>query len=83
MAKKIVAELQQRAAKYALLPETATEVTVAGIEEVREEVLSVLTTQLGHSRGESITMIENALKRKPSIKTAEELFDEVYRGERR
>jgi holliday junction DNA helicase RuvA len=80
MAKKIVAELQQRAAKYALLPEVAVEAAPAGGEEFRDEVLGVLTSQLGHSRTEALALIEAAIKRRPSISTAEELFDEVYRG---
>ncbi len=84
MAKKIVAELQQRAAKYALLPEfLPTAPTEPGLDDVKQEVLSVLTTQLGHSRAEAAAMVEGAMKRRPEIKTAEELFDEVYRGERR
>ncbi len=84
MAKKIVAELQRRAAKYALLPELVREAPERpGVEDVKAEVLAVLTTQLGHSRAEASQMIEAAMKRRPEIKTAEDLFDEVYRGERR
>ncbi len=82
MAKKIIAELQQRAAKYALLPEVAVEPTAPGKDDVKDEVLSVLTSQLGHSRTEAMTLIEAAMRRRPSITTAEELFDEVYRGKR-
>lgn len=81
MAKKIVAELQHRAAKYALLPEAPAEVTAGPtVDDVKAEVLGVLTAQLGHSRTEAQAMIEAAVKRRPAIKTAEELFDEVYRG---
>jgi Holliday junction DNA helicase RuvA len=82
LAKKIVAELQQRAAKYALLPEVSPEVAAPTLDDVRAEVLSVLTAQLGHPRTEALAMIEAAVKRKPAIKSAEELFDEVYRGAR-
>jgi len=82
MAKKIIAELQQRAAKYALLPAVAPEVVAPSLDDVMAEVLAVLTTQLGHSRTEAQAMLEAALKRNPKIETAEELFDEVYRGAR-
>lgn len=82
MAKKIIAELQQRAAKYALLPEVAVEPAAPGKDDVKDEVLAVLTSQLGHSRTEAVALIEAAMLRRPSISTAEELFDEVYRGKR-
>ena len=85
MAKKIIAELQQRAAKYALLPESIPgaegEAPVGtSLEQVKLEVLGVLTSQLGHSRTEAQSMIEAAVKRNSGIETAEQLFDEVYRG---
>jgi Holliday junction DNA helicase RuvA len=83
MAKKIVAELQQRAAKYALLPEAPAEaVTAPTLDDVKAEVLAVLTTQLGHSRTEAQGLLEAAIRRNPAIRTAEQLFDEVYRGAR-
>lgn len=82
-AKKIVAELQQRAAKYALLPEDAEDVTPSSEDDAKAEVLGVLTTQLELSRTEAVAMIEAAYERNPSIETAEELFQEVYRGVRR
>jgi Holliday junction DNA helicase RuvA len=80
LAKKIIAELQQRAAKYALLPEVIGEVAAPTLDDVKAEVISVLTTQLGHSRTEAQAMLDTAIKRNPSIRTAEELFEEVYRG---
>lgn len=45
-----------------------------------EQVMDVLTRQLGHSTNEARDMIAKALARKPDISTPEELFDEVYRG---
>jgi Holliday junction DNA helicase RuvA len=38
--------------------------------------------QLGHRAADASRMIDKALKRNRSISTSEELFDEVYRGER-
>jgi len=38
--------------------------------------------QLGHKSTDARQMIAKAMKRNDSITTAEELFDEVYRGER-
>jgi Holliday junction DNA helicase RuvA len=41
----------------------------------------VLVEQLGHRRSAAKKMVEDAFKRNPGMKTPEELFDEVYRGE--
>jgi Holliday junction DNA helicase RuvA len=83
MARKIVAELQQRAAKYALLPEAPAEAVAAPtLDDVKAEVLAVLTTQLGHPRTEAQGLLDAAIRRNPTIRTAEQLFDEVYRGAR-
>ena len=65
-----------------LLPAVAPEVVAPSLDDVMAEVLAVLTTQLGHSRTEAQAMLEAAVKRNPKIETAEELFDEVYRGAR-
>ena len=49
--------------------------------DMTQQVLEVLVKQLGHGPADAKRMIAKALKRKPSISTPEELFDEVYRGE--
>jgi Holliday junction DNA helicase RuvA len=65
---------------YALMPkiERAAEV----VEDFRKEVEDVLVTQLGHKLIEARTMIEEAMKRNPHISSSEELFEEVYRGQK-
>jgi Holliday junction DNA helicase RuvA len=85
-AKNIVAQLQSKVAKFALVrdggaaappppaPAAATE------ESLRELVWEVLVKQLGHRPGEASQLISDAFKRRPAIETAEELFDEIYRG---
>jgi Holliday junction DNA helicase RuvA len=80
LARKIIASLKDKAAKYALLPEDAEAVAPPTLDDLKAEVVAVLTTQLGHSRTEASAMVDAALKRNPSIKTREELFDEVYRA---
>ncbi len=40
-------------------------------------------SQLGHKPGEARKMIEEAMKRRPSISSSEELFEEVYRGQKK
>ena len=79
-AEKIIATLKGKVAKYALMPEVeaAPEVT----EDFRKEVEDVLVTQLGHKHLEARKMIEEAMKRNPRISSSEELFEEVYRGQK-
>ncbi len=80
-ADKIVATLKGRVAKYALMPEIAAAAPIA--EDFVKEVEQVLVTQLGHRILEARQMIEEAMKRNPRIASSEELFEEVYRGQRR
>ncbi|MCX5807455.1 MAG: helix-hairpin-helix domain-containing protein [Proteobacteria bacterium] len=79
-AEKIVATLKGKTAKYALIPETATTTEIK--EDFRKEVESVLVSQLGHKITEARKMIDDAMKKNPSIVSSEELFEEVYRGQR-
>jgi len=82
LAKKIIAALSDKAGKFALLPADTEEVPPRSVEDIRGEVVAALTTQLGHRKSEAQEMIGRALKRKPEIASAEELFEEVYRGEK-
>jgi Holliday junction DNA helicase RuvA len=79
-AEKIVATLKGKVAKYALIPEV--EIPLEAKEDFRKEVESVLISQLGHKAMEARNMIDEAMKRNPSIGTSVELFEEVYRGQR-
>lgn len=80
-ADKIVATLKGRVAKYALMPETAAEAPVA--EDFVKDVEHVLVTQLGHRLLEARQLIQDAMKRDPRIASSEELFEEVYRGQKK
>ncbi|MCX5811013.1 MAG: helix-hairpin-helix domain-containing protein [Proteobacteria bacterium] len=80
-ADKIVATLKGKTAKYALIPETRLPADIK--EDFRKEVESVLVSQLGHKLTEARKMIDEAMKINPSIGSSEELFEEVYRGQRR
>ena len=79
-AEKIVATLKGKVAKYALIPEIQMAAEMK--EDFRKEVEGVLVSQLGHKATEARKMIDEALKRSPSITTSVELFEEVYRGQR-
>jgi len=79
-AEKIIATLKGKVAKYALMPEVAAPVEI--VEDFRKEVEDVLVSQLGHKLMEARQLIEDAMKRNPRIGSSEELFEEVYRGQR-
>jgi len=85
-ARNIVAQLQAKVAKFALLKEPVAgepepvAATPPGEEEVQSLVWEVLVKQLGHRPSEAAQLITEALRRKPGIDKAEELFDEIYRG---
>ncbi len=86
-AKNIVAQLHGKVAKFALArdaelapaPVPAPAAT-EGADGLRELVWDVLVKQLGHRPTEASQLITDAIKRRPGIATAEDLFDEIYRG---
>ena len=79
-AEKIIATLKGKVAKYALIPEVEMPPEIT--EDFRKEVEDVLVNQLGHKHLEARTMISEAMKRDPRISSSEELFEEVYRGQK-
>ena len=80
-AQKIVATLEGKMGKFALIRSDDSEEAPPD-ENFSKQVLDVMINQLGHRPADARPMIEKALKRNRSITTAEELFDEVYRGEK-
>ncbi len=81
-AQKILASLEGKVAKFALIREDKKVVGTAFLpEDFNEKVQEVLVKQLGHKVREAKEMIAAALKRNSNITTSEELFEEVYRGE--
>jgi len=81
-AQKILASLEGKVAKFALIREDKRDVETAHLpEDFNEKVQEVLVKQLGHKVREAKEMIAAALRRNSNITTSEELFEEVYRGE--
>ncbi len=80
-AAKIVAALNGKVAKYALACDRAK--PLAAPLDLKKDVEDVMINQLGHKPIEARKMIEDALKRNPEISSSEELFEEVYRGQRK
>jgi Holliday junction DNA helicase RuvA len=86
-AKNMVAQLHSKVAKFALArdgaavePVTPALPPVADADGLKELVWEVLVKQLGHRPTEASQLIADAFKRRPAIASAEELFDEIYRG---
>lgn len=80
-ADKIVATLQGKVGKFALVRDDQAP-PPAEPEDVRRQVEEVLVKQLGHTRSEAVRMVNEALAKNPAIVSPEELFEEVYRGQR-
>jgi len=80
-ADKIIATLKGKVGRYLLMPKI--EVAAEVVEDFRKEVEDVLVRQLGHKLIEARKMIEEAMKRNPRISSSEELFEEVYRGQKK
>jgi Holliday junction DNA helicase RuvA len=80
-ADKIIAALYGKVGKFALMQEEGAPV-VQETEDLSSQVEAVLVRDLGHRVTEARRMVEEALRRNPSISTPEELFEEVYRGEK-
>lgn len=79
-AQKIVATLSGKMDKFALIRQGEAP-PEAPRSDFAEQVLEVLTKQLGHKAVDAKRMIGNALERNPAVTTPEQLFDEIYRGE--
>jgi holliday junction DNA helicase RuvA len=83
--RNIIAQLEGKVAKYALIPRVeAPKVPVGRDEEdeVRVMVREVLVRQLGLRASEAELAIRDALARRPGIETPEALFEEIYRARR-
>jgi len=79
-AQKIVATLQGRMGKFALMRAEPSPPLQPGAS-FSQQVMDVMVQQLGHRVADARRMIADALKRNSAITTPEELFEEVYRGE--
>ena len=80
-AREIIAKLQGKIGKFALIQETAKPGAAVSAPEqspIEEEALAILL-QLEYKRTEAKAMIKAALARNPKLKSAEELLNEVYR----
>jgi holliday junction DNA helicase RuvA len=82
-AEKIIASLHGKVGKFALMSEAelpAAETRPADKDAIQQEVLSALVEQLGYRPPEAKKAVEAALKRNPALATAEDIFEEIFRG---
>jgi Holliday junction DNA helicase RuvA len=83
--RNIVAQLEGKVAKYALLPRpdaAAPPPPGEAGDGVRGLVRDILVRQMGLRPGEADQAIRDALGRRPEIDTPEALFEEIYRARR-
>jgi Holliday junction DNA helicase RuvA len=82
--RNIVAQLEGKVAKYALLPreEAPKAAPREETDDVRLQVRDVLVRQMGLRPGEADQAIREALARRPDIDAPEALFEEIYRARR-
>jgi len=81
-AHKIVASLKGRMNKFALIRHEKGDAEAPLDEDFIEVVMDVLVAQLGYKTTDARQLIADAMKRDTTIATAEQLFDEIYRGQR-
>ncbi len=80
-AKEIIAKLQGKVGKFALMPDGDGAAQASGgaaLPDAAAEALEVLL-QLQYKRPEAQGMIKNALNRSPGLASAEEILNEVYK----
>lgn len=82
-AEKIIAALNGKVAKFALMAPVEITPTVGPEKDaIIKEVYGALVDSLGYRIPEAKKVLEEALKRKPDVSTAEELFEVIFRGQR-
>ena len=82
-AHKIVASLQGKMNKFALIRQEKNEAPAPPDEDFVQMVMDVLVGQLGYKTNDARQMISQAIQRDDRIATAEQLFDEIYRGQQK
>ena len=80
-ADKIIATLQGKVGKFALMREDQILVE-AEVLDFKKQVEEVLVKDLGHKLSEAQRLVREAMLRNPNVSTPEELFEEVYRGQK-
>jgi Holliday junction DNA helicase RuvA len=80
-ADKMIATLNGKVGKFAMMMEDQIPVDVE-VVDFKKQVVEVLVKDLGHKISEAQRLVSEAVQRNPNIATPEELFEEVYRGQK-
>ena len=83
LADKIIAHLYGKMAKFALIKEPEVSLAAPEKEDYAKQVLEVMVRQLGHKRAEAMQMIRETIERNPHLNSPEEIFEEVYRSQKK
>jgi len=81
-ADKIIATLHGKVGKFALMIEDQIPESPE-VENFQKQVEDVLIKDLGHKVSEAQRLVKEAMMRNPAMTTPEELFEEVYRGQKK
>jgi len=82
-ADKIIATLQGKVGKFALMRGEAMPTDEEEAVDIKKQVEEVLVRDLGHKMSEAQRLVKEAMTRNPNIASPEELFEEVYRGQKK
>ncbi len=79
-ARQIVASLQGKVGRFALLQQSFPSKKTEGIDKIKEAVSEAkqVLRRLGYKSYEIKSMIEKAIERKPDITSCEELLNQIY-----
>lgn len=81
-AQKIIASLRGKLDRFAATAPAPSSSPHPKQSSIIDPVMSVLVEQLGHRPADAKKMITDAFARNPGLSSPEQLFDEVYRGEK-
>jgi len=81
-AKQIIASLQGRVGRFALIKDKGKKIEGISMKEINEEVKKILK-RLGYSSGEADLMMKKAWERNPEITSSEELLNQIYYSKER
>ena len=81
-ADKIIATLHGKVGTFALMIEDQLP-EPPEVENFQKQVEDVLMKDLGHKMSEAQRLVKEAMMRNPAMTTPEELFEEVYRGQKK
>lgn len=77
-AKEIIAKLQNKVGRFGLIQDAKLKGPEAKTKDIEEEAVAVLM-QLEYKKQEAVSMVKKALENCPSINSAEELINTVYK----